>query len=140
MKIDYITDTVVADERQQMILEFFGYDALYLFIRNGKPYSVEWDEKSIQTFLPRYTVSEFILTDIETSIYNFVRTHKAISKGVHPEWTSNVIVDEVRKKIEVRPTLLSSDRRAKETAMFMLKESYYNATHPLIFVKVVKQL
>jgi hypothetical protein len=140
MKIDYITDTVVADERQQMIMDIFGYDALYLFIRNGKPYSVEWDEKSIETFLPRFTVSEFILNDIATSHHNFVRNHKAVSDGVHPIWTSNTIVDERRRKMEERPTQLSSGRHVRGSAMHMLKESYYNSINPLIFVKVVKEL
>jgi hypothetical protein len=134
--------TIEPNVLQAAHMETYGHKELFCFYRNGKAISVDWTREKFREFVPSHTVGSFIESNTLNAISNFAQYMAAWKRGEHPTWTS--IVEEqhpkwhhIKHKVE-RPTKLSSDNRAKETAAYMLKEAYYNAVHPLVFVRVVK--
>lgn len=133
--------TIQPNDLQAAHMEMYGYNELFCFFRNGKSISVDWTVEKLKDFVTSQRVSEFIENNTLNAISNFAKYMAAWERGEHPTWTSFVIEQHAEKpyltrRVE-RPTKLS-DKRAKESAAYMLKEAYYNAIHPLVFVKVAK--
>lgn len=133
--------TIEPNELQAAHMEAYGYKELFCFFRNGKAISVDWTREKLKAFVPSQTVGDFIESNTLNAISNFAQYMAAWERGEHPTWTS--IVEEAdpkfnwRKRKVERPTKLW-DKRTKESAAYMLKEAYYNAVHPLVFVRVAK--
>ena len=131
--------TIEPNELQAVHMEIYGYKELFCFFRNGKAISVDWTREKLKDFVPSQTVGDFIQSNTLNAISNFVQYMAAWERGEHPTWISVVIeVDHTfnRRKVESPTKLL--DRRTKESAAYMLKEAYYNAVHPLVFVRIAK--
>lgn len=88
MKVDIEPKIKAADDFFKVVLEFRPVNALYVFItKDGTHMSVEFDEKGLENFLPKMTVSEAKKMWEDGFQRQIDLYKKAVKNKQHPYWT-----------------------------------------------------
>ena len=127
-----------ATHLESICMDIYGYKELFYFEQNGKEISVQWTEEKLLEFLPRMSVNDYIESTTLSGISNFVKYRASWERCEHPLWTT-LVQEEGNWRKETKPMPLDyKTGHVTNSARFLLKDAYYKATNPLIFVKITK--
>jgi hypothetical protein len=88
MKIDIEPIIEKADKFDRTCIDMREIEALYVVrLTNGKNYTVKWDKKEMDSFLPNRTVSEMLKSWEETILRRHSEAIEAVESGLHPTRT-----------------------------------------------------
>lgn len=91
MKIDIEPKVEKAKGLDRVRMRINELEALYVVrLSNGSDFTVTWDEKGLNEFLPKETVSETMKRWEEGIIRTIETNKKAAETGQHPTWTQPV--------------------------------------------------
>lgn len=89
MRIDFVTECRPATDLEKIAMDMYGdYQRYEILTSDGKQYSIQWNFKSLDEFLPKKSVSE-VLKDWQNNFIRLIAEYKdCIKYNQHPNWTT----------------------------------------------------
>lgn len=89
MRIDYVTECRPATHLEKVAMDIYGQHQTYEILTcDGKSFSVSWNFKSLDEFLPNRVVSE-VLKEWQNNFIRLIELYTECLKfNEHPHWTT----------------------------------------------------